>query len=187
MELFILNEYGQFAASGVTLSFYDKNNPGVHGNFEGRKEYGPDGRRVFNEEGNQYFNIRIDNEEDANTLYGLGYRVKEVPANDRRDKYYLLKIRVNFDSFRPPYILMSSYSGDTVLDRHTCGILDRADIEDVKITVNPSRVDENGMRTAYLGEFLCRKREGFWQSRNRASSSQEPLYDVNSNDNDIQF
>lgn len=117
-------------------------------NFSGRQTQ-------FNAKGKRNFNLVIP-PEDVEAMKADGWNVKtKQPRPDYPDDTPLshLAVNVNFsENSRPPRVVLIAGNDRTELDEDTIDVLDRVQIENVDLIINPSYYDVNGNTgyTAYL-------------------------------------
>lgn len=92
--------------------------------------------RLYNDEGNRNFNLRLDAEQAA-YFRSLGYRVRERPPREEGDEpTYLLAVTVSY-KYRAPHVLRICGKTRTELTEETIGQLDFDDLEVVDVTIRP--------------------------------------------------
>ena len=123
-------------------------------NFSGRE-------LKYNKEGDRNFNVEIEDEELAFQLYEDGWNVKPRDDDNRlierigenEDVRYHLPIKINFDYYIPPKIIMVIGKTQTRLDEDMVHKLDEETIKyvDVIFTGRYREKDAKGLcYTAYL-------------------------------------
>lgn len=103
-------------------------------NFAGKK-------KEFNAEGDRNFNVYIDDPALADELAKEGWNVKMKEGYEDGDPpFWILKVKVNYDSKRPPriYKINADGSNKVLLDEGTVMLLDLLRIERADILVNAS-------------------------------------------------
>lgn len=120
-------------------------------NFEGLK-------KRYNDAGDRNFSIKLD-PDTANALRRDGWIIKVLPATelDREDLEHL-KVKVNFDSFRPPRIFLVSSRGMNELTADEMRLMDVSEFSNVDLIINPSpwtKDDGSTGVTAYLEEMYA--------------------------------
>ena len=117
-------------------------------NFSGRQtQYNAKGKRNFN---------MVVPPEDVEAMKADGWNVKtKQPREDYPDDVPLshLAVNVNYsENSRPPRVVLIAGDDRQELDESTIDILDRVQIENVDLIINPSYYDVNGNTgyTAYL-------------------------------------
>lgn len=106
-------------------------------NFAGEeKPFNPKGQRNF---------LLMLNPEQAEECRRLGLNVNEMrPIDEDSPPRPNIKVKVNFNSPRPPKIVLVTHKGKMDMDESTAQVLDYADIEKADITIN---LWEHGMET----------------------------------------
>lgn len=112
----------------------------------------------YYKKGEYGFTLIIPDQETADVLindlnkYGVGWNVKIKKSEDDGQMYINLKVKVNFDGYRPPDIYLDVNGRRTKLDQESAAIIDDIDISSVDLDIAPS--DGEGTfgpyRTAYL-------------------------------------
>lgn len=98
----------------------------------------------YNREGNRNFCVIVD-EDVAEQLREDGWNVKEAkPRYEDDDTTYYIQVKVNFDSDRPPKVIVSSNGVKTRMDEETIDALDSIDFQRVDLTINPYFWHVNG-------------------------------------------
>lgn len=112
---------GQVTMEGMRIIF--KNFKGLEGKY--------------NRAGDRSFCVLLD-EKTAKRMERDGWNVKALRAREEGDpEQPYLPVAVNFDSGRPPRIMMITSRGRTELDEDSCEVLDWAEIINVDLIVNP--------------------------------------------------
>lgn len=117
-------------------------------NFSGRQTQ-------YNAKGKRNFNLVVP-PEDVEAMKRNGWNVKtKEPRPDYPDDTPLSTLAVNVrysEDSRPPRVFLIAGDTRTELDESTIDILDRVQIENVDLIINPSYYDVNGLQgyTAYL-------------------------------------
>ena len=117
-------------------------------NFSGRQTQ-------YNAKGKRNFNLVVPHE-DVEAMKRDGWNVKtKEPRPDYPDDTPLstLAVNVNYsENSRPPRVVLIAGNDRTELDESTIDMLDRVQIENVDLIINPSYYDVNGRQgyTAYL-------------------------------------
>ena len=117
-------------------------------NFSGRQTQ-------YNAKGKRNFNLVVP-PEDVEAMKRDGWNVKtKEPRPDYPDDTPLstLAVNVNYsENSRPPRVVLIAGNDRTELDESTIDMLDRVQIENVDLIINPSYYDVNGRQgyTAYL-------------------------------------
>lgn len=117
-------------------------------NFSGRQTQ-------YNAKGKRNFNLVVA-PEDVEAMKADGWNVKtKDPRPDFPDDQPLstLAVNVNYsENSRPPRVVLIAGNDRTELDESTIDMLDRVQIENVDLIINPSYYDVNGRQgyTAYL-------------------------------------
>ena len=108
----------------------------------------------YNAAGNRNFCVVIDDPDEAQRLKEEGWNVKTFRQSDPdREPDHYIQVAVNFGGYRPCKIVLIEGRKRTALDEDNVGLLDRADIERVDFSVNPSYWEKNDGSTgikAYL-------------------------------------
>lgn len=106
----------------------------------------------FNAKGNRNFSVVIPSEDAANKLISDGWHIRVLqPRNDDELPIFLLKVKVNFNSQRPPKVVMVTQQGNmTNLNEETINLLDSADIVKADVEINPYRNEKFQGVSAYL-------------------------------------
>lgn len=112
--------------------------------------------KKYNAEGLRNFHVILD-PDLAKRLEKDGWNIKwPKPREDEEERNPSLKVKVRFDNY-PPYIVLISKRGQTVLDEETIGLLDTAEIEsvDLRITGSYNELDTGWKGfTAYLSKLF---------------------------------
>ena len=117
-------------------------------NFSGRQTQ-------YNAKGKRNFNLVVP-PEDVEAMKRDGWNVKtKEPRPDYPDDTPLstLAVNVNYsENSRPPRVVLIAGNDRTELDESTIDMLDRVQIENVDLIINPSYYDVNGRQgyTSYL-------------------------------------
>lgn len=106
------------------------------------------------EGGDRDFQLVIPNQEMADMLMAEGYNVTiKAPEDPDAEPYRKLKVKVNFNGYRPPSIYVESGRAKRKLTEETVGELDRMSIRSVDLDIRPydwtNPAGQSG-RTAYL-------------------------------------
>lgn len=121
----------------------------VYRNFSGKA-------KKYNAKGLRNFHVILDMDL-AKKLEADGWNIKwPKPRDDGEERNPTIKVRVRFDNY-PPYIVLISKRGQTVLDEETVSLLDTAEIESVDLTVTGSYNElETGWKgfTTYLSKLF---------------------------------
>lgn len=92
--------------------------------------------REFNSEGDRNFCVKLD-PEHAKQLKEKGWRVKQLkPREEGEEGDWILKVKVNFKTGRPPKCMLKTSSKTTVLDEDNVKFLDAVDVERVDVVIN---------------------------------------------------
>ena len=130
-----------------TLFIENADMPMFMRNFKGEQ-------RRYNAEGQRNFCLFID-DELAERLLEEGWNVKRLKPREDMDEgdtpQAYLQVKVNFGG-RPPRIVMISSSGKTVVTEDSVAVLDRAELKNVDVLINPYvwEVEEKTGVKAYL-------------------------------------
>lgn len=106
----------------------------------------------YNRAGDRNFVVFLSNQL-AKQMADDGWNVKHLKPREEGDEpQATLQVRVNFDSGRPPRVVMVTSRGKTPLGVDEVSILDWAEIEKVDLIIRPYEWDVNGKRgiKAYL-------------------------------------
>lgn len=112
-------------------------------------------QKRYNAEGLRNFHVILD-QATAALLSRDGWNIKSHPAREEGEpEWYSLKVAVRFDNY-PPSIIMKSGKVRTQLDETMLGILDWAEITDLKLMINGSRykTQTNEGIKAYLSRMV---------------------------------
>lgn len=107
---------------------------------------------TYNAEGDRNFCIVIP-EQLVPAMERDGWNVKELSGVDENDPpKHFIRVKVRFNSNRPPKIVMISSSGKTMLDEESVDVLDWTDILSADISINPYETEYHGSPhvTGYL-------------------------------------
>lgn len=121
-------------------------------NFSGVERKNNQGK-IVNREGQRNFSIIIEDDAQAEQMMAEGFDIKKTFFND--DEFeYRLQVHIRYDKFPPEQILyISNSTGKTKeLTEETIDCLDRCDITECDLTVNPYHYtvnDKSGIK-AYL-------------------------------------
>lgn len=114
-------------------------------NFSGEEgKYNPAGRRNFC--------VFIDDLNTAEQMKADGWNIRFLePRDESENRRAFMQVAVSFKN-RPPKVVLISSRGQTFLEEDKINMLDWAEIENVDLTINPSRWDVNGNKgiKAYL-------------------------------------
>jgi hypothetical protein len=106
-------------------------------NFGGRQER-------FNAKGSRNFTIFL-RPEDSERLTEMGLNVKTLPPREEGEQPQdILKVKVNFDTGRPPRLVMVTHRGRTQLGPDEAQLLDFAQIQKVDLILSPYYWDVEG-------------------------------------------
>lgn len=142
--------------------------PGSWRNFRGAKSQ-------FNNNGDMFFNVAIEDMDLVGGLKKRGFNVKEYRKHDDPDTEptYILKIKVRFNDYGPKvtHYIQGNPNG-TELDEDTIGILDETNIIDCVIKIAPyDWTSPNGKGTvAYLRELSVQSEPNRFGERFRDTS-----------------
>lgn len=92
----------------------------------------------YNREGTRNFVVFFKHEE-AVRLKNIGWNIKFTKPRDEEDVTPdgFLPVEVKYGN-RPPKVVLKSYKGLQELDEESVGVLDKADISNVDLIINPS-------------------------------------------------
>lgn len=123
-----------------------EDHPIVYSNFEGRAtDFNPAGTRTF---------CLVLTPEEAQDMATRKWNVKEKLPSDHEgaEGFHFLQVKVGFQGYKPPVIVMITSKGHTILSEDMVSILDSVDIKQFDCVLRP--YDHNsGMgtgRAAYL-------------------------------------
>jgi len=106
-------------------------------NFAGREG-------MYNAKGDRNFAIFLE-PEDSEALAAMGLNVKTLPPREEgQTPTDILKVKVKFNTARPPRIVLVTHKGRNQLDEETAQILDTAEIKKVDLILSPYHWDNNG-------------------------------------------
>lgn len=117
--------------------------------------------RTMNAAGQRNFGVVLPHEA-AEHMAELGWPVKYLrPREDDEAPQPWLKVKVKFNSRKPPRVVLISSRGRTELDEDTVPILDWADFANVDLIVSPYAWDVNGNQgvSAYLKTIFATVQE----------------------------
>lgn len=131
---FNANRIPEITLEGVRLIFK---------NFSGEE-------RRFNEAGKRNFGVILP-EEVAADMAADGWNVKTLASReeDEPDAKFL-KVNVNYNSGRPPRVIVLAGRNRTPLNEDTVGSLDWAEIVNVDLVISPYVREDTSSVTAYL-------------------------------------
>lgn len=100
-------------------------------NFSGKES-------KFNAPGNRNFCVILD-AELADRLKADGWNVRILAPREEGDEpRFYMQVNVNYGGRgRPPKIVIITHRGQTIMDEHTVGMLDWADITKVDVMIRP--------------------------------------------------
>lgn len=114
-------------------------------NFSGKEgKYNPPGRRNFC--------VFIDDLRMAEQMRDDGWNIRFLePRDENEERRAFMQVAVSFRN-RPPKVVLISSRGQTLLDEEDLNMLDWAEIDNIDMTINPSRWENNGRKgiKAYL-------------------------------------
>lgn len=114
-------------------------------NFSGEEgKYNPAGRRNFC--------VFIDDLRVAEEMKADGWNIRFLePREESEQRRAFMQVAVSYKN-RPPKVVLISSRGQTMLEEDKINMLDWAEIDNVDLTINPSRWDVNGNKgiKAYL-------------------------------------
>lgn len=119
--------------------------PGGFRNFSGKPG-------TYNAEGDRNFCVVIP-EELVPTMVNDGWKVKELTGReDNDDVKHFIRVKVRFNSNRPPKIVLITSGGKSMLDEESVDVLDWSDILSADIAINPYESEYQGKPhiTGYL-------------------------------------
>lgn len=106
----------------------------------------------FNAEGDRNFNVVIP-PEFVDDMIRDGWKIRKLEGNDYRDDEYILKVKVNYNSRRPPRINLVTSRNRTHLPEEMVGLVDELELTGCDVRISPyERRNDDGVktRTAYL-------------------------------------
>lgn len=115
-------------------------------NFRGEK--GP-----YNRDGKRSFALIIDNEQIAEELIARGWNVRIKPPTEKYPEPFMyMTVKVNYDSYNPPIVYLTSGRNMVKLDEDTVGSIDFIKYENIDLDINPHDWEMNGEtgRSAFL-------------------------------------
>lgn len=118
--------------------------------------------KQYNIEGDRNFCVVLD-DESAQQLIELGWNVKTREARDEGDSpRHILKVAVKFGDF-PPELYMLTSKNKTLVPEEMLGLLDKAEVERVDITIKPYAWSVNGNTgiKAYLKRLYMKIEENY--------------------------
>lgn len=143
-------------------------------NFEGREQ-------KFNREGDRNFAVILD-EETADILKEDRWNVKQIVPNDpEKEPYWILKVKVNYDSEWPPEIYKTDGRQEVLLDEDTVGMLDELPVIAANLILSASWFEVNGKSgfTAYAKKVVALVDESEYKAMfDFGSVPQSPFKDV---------
>lgn len=107
----------------------------------------------FNKAGNRNVTVTIDDPALVEDLIADGWNVRtQEPREEGDEPRYLMKVKVNFDSSRPPRVIMIVGKRRVTLDENSVAILDTADVVKADMTVVPYvwEIGDKAGTAAYL-------------------------------------
>lgn len=119
--------------------------PGGFRNFSGKPGQ-------YNAEGDRNFCVVIP-EELVPMMEKDGWNIKTLVARDEGDQdKHFIRVKVRFNSNRPPKIVLISSGGKSLLDEESVDVLDWSDILNADMAINPYESDVRGEHhvTGYL-------------------------------------
>jgi hypothetical protein len=126
-------------------------------NFEGRK-------REYNAEGERNFCVAIPPkmlkqfEKDG---WNIKYSKRKLDEGEEPEAY--IEVKVNYDTGRPPRVVLITSRGSEDLGMREVGMIDVADIKTVDVSINPYFWDVNGNKgvKAYLKSIFVTLNEDY--------------------------
>lgn len=106
----------------------------------------------FNPPGKKNFCVLLD-QELAAKMHDDGWNIKVLKPREEGDpEQPYIQVTVNYDSGKPPRIVLLTSNNRTDLTAEMVEVLDYADIQNVDLIINPFNWDVNGKKgvTAYL-------------------------------------
>ena len=145
----------------------------IHRNFEGRAGQ-------YNRAGDRSFSAVIA-PELVDSLREQGWQVRELPPRegvDGAESLYVIPVRVNFESNRPPRIALAMKNNLVELDKDTVKTLDQAEIVKVDCSLHPHKWENNGKSgvKAYLRSMFVTIREDTLAEKYEAMYSNAPQF-----------
>jgi hypothetical protein len=140
-------------------------------NFSGKES-------KFNRAGNRNFSVIFD-KETGEDLKEQGWNVGILKPRDEYDEpSYKLAVSVQYGKF-PPKIYMVSGRKKTLLDEHTVGTLDFAEIDNVDLVIRPYNWEVNGKTgvKAYVQTMYVQIREDKFAAKYDFEDFDDPIDD----------
>lgn len=112
----------------------------------------------FYKKGEYGFTLIIPDQETAELLindvnkYGEGWNVKIKESPEDGKVYINLKVKINFEGFRPPDIYLDVNGKLTKLDKESAGMIDEINIRSVDLDIAPH--DGEGTFGPYRSAYL---------------------------------
>lgn len=97
----------------------------------------------YNAAGDRNFSVKLD-PESAKTLAADGWNVKHLKPKDEEDEPMpYMPVKVNYSGY-PPYIVLITGRGKTLLDEESVSLLDWAEIKKIDLVIRPYEWEVNG-------------------------------------------
>lgn len=155
--------------------------PGGFKNFSGKPGQ-------FNAEGDRNFCVVIP-EALVPAMENDGWNIKTLEPREESDHAkHFIRVKVRFNSNRPPKVVMITSGGQTLLDEESIDILDWSDIQSADMAINPYHSEYQGMPhvTGYLKSLYVTIEEDELD-RKYADVPQTEMPDFEAPDEDIPF
>lgn len=111
----------------------------------------------YNRAGDRNFNLIIEDEDFAQKLISDGWNIKiKKPKDPQAKPFYALPVAVSYKCYAPTVILKNSV-GERVLEEETIGLLDTAELKNIKLEIRPRQWEISGNKgiKAYLRTFVA--------------------------------
>jgi hypothetical protein len=120
----------------------------LYRNFKGEK-------RQYNNPGDRNFCVVLD-EDTAAAMAADGWKIRRRKPRDEEDvdRPPFLQVKINFDSWKPPRIVLVTSGGRVNLDEAQVEMLDWADILNVDLIVRPFAWEREQDGTSGITAYL---------------------------------
>lgn len=120
--------------------------------------------KPYNDRGKRNFCLVIDDPQLAEKLTNEGWNIKHFKQRDPDDEpAAFTQIGVNMGSKNPPLIRLNTSKGPIDLSESNLGLLDRADLQTIDLTINPyhwkDRAGNPGGVKGYLHTLIAKTYE----------------------------